>query len=216
MWQLWNTWGQIVNFLVTLTRSPLHKWLCWSVTPLINESSVIAAYSSLNLSPSSAVTSTICTSSPHGGENQFGWLTVCLGKRGDLQGHTRSKEQFRCPKLQSKIHCAWTCSHLLENPFWVPIGMMLHVSKQPWSVFWCSEMLTRCLTPHARASGGTVSWDAQVHLSSCNSQHQGGKKASTNYTRPPQGLTPFARSPSSSSNKLQSAFDLIPIPFTAS
>lgn len=145
------------------------------------------------------------------------WLTDSVfGKTWRLQGHTRSKEQFWCPKLQSKIHCAWTCSHLLENPFWVPIGMMLHVSKQPWSVFWRSEMLTRCLTPHARASGGTVSWDAQVHLSSCNSQHQGGKKASTNYTRPPQGLTPFARSPSSSSNKLQSAFDLIPIPFNAS
>lgn len=92
MWQLWSTWGQIVNFLVTLTRSPLHKWLCSSVTSLINESSIIAAYSSLNLSPSSAVTSTICTSSPHGGENQFGRLTGCLGKCGDFQGQTRSKE----------------------------------------------------------------------------------------------------------------------------
>lgn len=73
-------------------RSPLHKWFCSSVTLLINESSIIAAYSNLNLSPSSAVTSTFHTSFPHGGENQSAWLTRYLGKCGDLQGQTRSRE----------------------------------------------------------------------------------------------------------------------------
>lgn len=93
MWQLRSTQGQIVDLLVTLPRSPLHKWLCSSVTPLINESSIIAAYSSLNPSPSSAVTSTICTSSPHGGENQRGWSMGYLQKQAAHQGQIRCKEQ---------------------------------------------------------------------------------------------------------------------------
>lgn len=135
MWQLWSTWGQIVNFLVTLTRSPLHKWLCWSVTPLINESSVIAAYSSLNLSPSSAVTSTICTSSPHGGENQFGWLTVCLGKCGDLQGHTSSKEWL----LMSKA--------AIQNP--LCLNLLPFIRKSLLGTYWydaaCIQATLVCL-----------------------------------------------------------------------
>lgn len=93
LWQLQSTLGQAVNFWVTLMRSPLNKQLCWSVTPLINESSISAAYSSLNRSPSSPAISTICTSFPCGGENQFGWLTGFWGKCGVFQGHTRSKEQ---------------------------------------------------------------------------------------------------------------------------
>lgn len=98
LWQLRSTWGQAENFWVTLMRSPLNKQLCSSVTPLINESSISAAYSSSNPSPSSPATSTICTSFPCGGENQFGWLTVFWGKCGVFQGQNRSKEQLLMSK----------------------------------------------------------------------------------------------------------------------
>lgn len=134
-------------------RSPLKEQLCWSVTLLINESSIRAAYSSLNPSPSSLATSTICTSFPCGGENQSGRLTGFWGKCGVFQGQTRSKEQLlmsKAPILKS------LCLNLLPfirksllGTYWCDAACI--------PVTWCSEILTRgCLTLGPRASWGTL------------------------------------------------------------
>lgn len=151
LWQLWSTWGQAVDFWVTLMRSPLNKQLCSSVTPLINESSISAAYSSLNPSPSSPATSTICTSFPCGGENQSGWLTGFWGKCGVFQGQSRSKEQ-------SLVSKAPILKSLCLNP-------LPFIRKSLLGTYWydaaripvtgCSEILTS-LTLGPKPSWGTL------------------------------------------------------------
>lgn len=212
MWQLWSTWGQIVNFLVTLIRSPLHKWLCSTVTPLINESSIIPAYSSLDPSSSFSVTSTICTSSPHGGKNKLSWLTGHLGKRRDLQGQITSKEQ----SLMSK---AAILKPLSLNLFPFIRKSLLSTS---WYVAACIQETLVCLLALWNADQmsdprwWSIRWDQALGYPGVslflNSQHQGRKKASTNYTYPHQGITPFTRSSAHSCNKPLSTFDLISVP----